>query len=131
MNVLLKASAGAIIALVLGLVLQKQYKEMSVLLSVCVCCILSFTAFSMLEPVLDFFATLEATADIDSELLSILLKATGIGFLGEITASICSDAGNSALGKILQMISSVLIVCVSVPLFETILNLIQEILQKV
>ena len=128
METFVKVSACALITLVLSLVLAKQQKEISVLLNIAVCSIFTVVSLKLLEPLLDFLLVLEDTTDLDSNLVRILLKSTGIGFMGEIISTICTDAGNAALGKIVQVLSSVLILCLSIPLFETVLNLVQEIL---
>lgn len=123
-----KAAAGVLVALILGLMLEKQGKDVSVLLTMAVCVMLAGIAFSYLEPVLDFLWELEALADLRGDILGILLKAAGIGLVAELAAVICTDGGNAALGKQLQMMASVLILYLSLPMFRSLLTLIQDIL---
>ena len=128
MDVFIKVSAGVLIALVLTLVLDKQEKHISIVLSLSVCCMVIAGAVTFLEPVTDFFSHLQDVANLDARMLSVLLKSVGIGLLGEITALICSDAGNAAMGKALQLMSTAVILWLSIPLFTALLDLVEKIL---
>ena len=66
--------------------------------------------------------------NLRSDLLGILLKAVGIGLISEIAAVVCSDSGNAGLGKMIQLIGSVVILWLSIPVFQALLDLVQTIL---
>ena len=55
-----KAAAMILIAVVLGLAVGKREKDISVLLTMAVCCMTAMIAVSYLEPVLDFLWELES-----------------------------------------------------------------------
>ena len=124
-----KAVAVALIAAILCLVLMKQGKDTATLLSILACVMILSTAMGYLNSVLDFFDTLEAMAGLDKTHFQILLKVVGIGMIGELSSMICADAGNAALGKALQILGTVLILCLSLPLFRDLLELIGGILE--
>ena len=128
MEMFWKAAAAVLIAVVLGLALGKQEKDISVLLTMAVCCMGATIAISYLEPVLDFLRELEALGDLQGDMLGILLKAVGIGLVAEIAGMVCTDAGNGSLGKTLQMLGSAAILYLSLPIFSALLKLIQDIL---
>lgn len=128
MDMFWKAAAAVLLALVLGLALGKQEKDIGVLLTLAVCCMVAMTALSYLEPVLDFLRELEALGDLQEDMLGILLKAVGIGLVSEIAGMVCTDAGNGSLGKQLQLLGSAAILYLSIPIFNALLTLIQEIL---
>lgn len=127
----LKASAVVLLSVVLGLILAKQNKDISLLLTMAVCCIVAVAALSYLHPVIDFFRKLMQIGQLDSELLTILLKAVGIGLLSEITVLICADSGNAALGKAIQILATAVILWLSLPLLDNLLELIEKILEAV
>lgn len=131
MDIFVKSAAGVLIALVLYLVLARQAKDFSLLLTVAVCCMVASAAVAYLEPVIQFFEKLQLLGQLDPELLGIVLKAVGIGLLAEITGLICVDAGNAALGKTLQILASAVILWMSVPLFTGLIELVEEILVAV
>lgn len=128
MSVFIKAAASILVALILHLILSKQGKDFSLLLTVAVCSIVAVTAFQYFEPVIDFFQNLQVIGNLDSDMLSIILRAVGIGLLSEITGVICSDSGNVAMGKMLQILASAVILWISIPLFTSLLTLVEEIL---
>lgn len=131
MDVFIKAAAGVLIALVLYLVLARQGKDFSLLLTVAVCCMVAAASVNYLEPVISFFQKLQTLGQLDSDMMGIILRAVGIGLLAEITGLICADAGNAALGKTLQILASAVILWMSVPLFTSLIELIEEILVSV
>lgn len=126
-----KASAAVLLTVVLVLALGKREKDISVLLTMAVCCMVTAVAMSYLEPVLDLLWEVEAMANVQDGMIEILMKAVGIGLVVEIAGMICSDAGNSSLGKTIQMLGTVVILSLSIPLFRGFLTLIQEILGQV
>ena len=128
MDVFWKLSAGVLIALVLILTLQKQAQDMGVLLTIAVCCMTSIAAVQILEPVLDFLLEIQIYANMDSGILRSVLQMVGVGLTAELIALICSDAGCSSLGKNIQILGSSVILYLSIPIFENMIELIQRIM---
>ena len=119
-----KAVAAVLLAVVLIWTLRRQ--EMGVLLGMAVCAMVMAVAMAYLGPVLELVETLQELGGLDEELTSILLKSVGIGLVTEIAGLICADSGNASLGKSLQLLGTVAILWLSVPLFTSLLELIQE-----
>lgn len=131
MDIFLKATAAVLIALVVGLSIGKQEKDISLLLSIAVCCMVVTAAVTYLQPVIRFFERLQTIGQLDAGMLTVLIKAVGIALLSEITGLICADAGNAALGKVLQILATAVILWLSIPLFERLIELIENILGAV
>ena len=121
MDLFWKATAAVLIALILMLVLGKQEKDLSILLAIAVCCITGATAMKILTPVLDFLYALQTLAGVEEGLV-------GIGLAAEIVGMICADAGYASLGKNIQILASSLILYLSIPILEGMIELIREIL---
>lgn len=128
MNDFLKISAGSLMALLLWLMLNKNAKDMSVLLTLAVCAIIFAATVAFLQPVIDFLRKIQVIGTLDDELFSVILKVVGIGIIGEICIMICKDAGNESIGKVLQILSSVVVLWMSIPVFEKLLTLLDKIL---
>ena len=128
MDIFLKATCGILITLVLCLVISKQSKDISVLLTVIVCCMVSIAAMQHLQPVITFFEKIQSIGQLDPTFVRIVIRSVGIGLLSEIAGHICLDAGNAALGKTLQILASAVILWMSLPLFTKVIELIEEIL---
>ena len=127
MDIIFKAVAGALISVVLSMVVGTHHKEIATLLSAAVCCMIAAAMLTYLRPSLAFFEKLSVIGNLDQEAFSILLKSTGIALLAEITGLICADAGNSTIGKVLQMLAAVVILWLSLPLLETLIDVLDEI----
>ena len=128
MDILLKAVAGVLLAVIASLILSRQGKDFSILLVISVCCMICSAAVEYYLQIFEFIGTLERIGNLNSELISIILRAVGIGILTEITVLICSDSGNAALGKVIQMLSSAVIIWLCIPLFTELLGLVEGIL---
>lgn len=128
MDIFLKVTAGILITAILSLVLSRNGSDMGMLLTICVCSMVIFAAFSYLEPVLAFAQRLIQVGQLSSELLNILLKVVGIGLISQIAGLICADAGNQSLEKALQIVTTAVILCISIPLLEEILSLLETVL---
>lgn len=124
----MKAAAIILVTVIFTLVLPKNAKEFQVILSLGACALVIAAIFSFLEPVVTMIESLVDKGKLDGNMVNILLKATGIGLLTEYVALICQDAGNSALGKILQVFSSAVILWLSLPLINSLMDIISNIL---
>ena len=131
MSGFLQGSAAVLLTTILVLALGSQGKQTAMLLVLAVCAMVGVLALSYLEPVVQFVQKLRAVGNLDGGMLQILLKAVGIGLIGEIASTICADSGNAALGKTLQMLSAAVILRLSVPLLEQLFDLLEQILGEV
>jgi len=123
-----QAAAGIMAAVIMWVILSKQGKEYALLLSVGACCLVLVAAFQFLEPVLDLLKQLQTLGNLQPQWLSVMLKAVGIGLVVEMGALICSDAGNASLGKTLQILGAVAVLWLSIPLMNSLISLLEQIL---
>lgn len=128
MEQFLQATAAVLLAVILFLVLNGQSKELSLVLTLAVCCGVIVVAARFVQPVMDFLEDLQKIGQLDYTYLGTLLKVVGVGFISEVAALVCGDAGNATLGKTLQMLSACVIMWLSLPLLSSLIELIQDIL---
>ena len=126
-----QAAAGVIAAVVMWIILSKQGKEYALLLSLCACTLICLVMLRFLEPVIDLLMQLQNLGNLQPEWLEIMLKAVGIGLIAEMGALICNDAGNAALGKTLQILGAVAVLWLSIPLMNSLIYLLEQILGDV
>lgn len=131
MDIFLKASALVLIVSVLYQVVSGRSKETGILLLALGCCFVLMTAITYIEPVFAFIRKLQVLGNLNTEVLEILLKSVGIGLLAEITVLICNDMGNAAMGKTLQILATAVILWLSLPMLNSLLELIGKILGEV
>lgn len=128
MDVFLKASAGVLLAVIFILILAKQGKDLGTLLIIAVCCMVIGAAVSFLQPVKELLVRLQTVGQLKSDTLTIMLKTVGIGLITEVSSLICTDAGNAALGKTLEFLSAAVILWLSIPLLNELIELLDNIL---
>lgn len=121
-----KGAAGILLAAVLGLALQKQEKDLSAVLTAAAIAMAAVLMLRLLEPVLELLRQLEQVGNLRSDALELLLKAAGIGLTAEVAGLVCADAGNAALAKMLRLLGTAAILCLSVPMFTALLECITE-----
>ena len=131
MGLFWKAAGAVLVSIVLQQALGKREKDISVVLSIAVCCMIGLVVFYYLEPVLDLLWELESLGNLQDGLLGILLKGLGIGFVAEFAGMVCADAGNGSLGKTIQLLGGTVILYLSIPVFRALLELIMKILGEV
>ncbi len=126
-----QAAAGVLVSVVLGIFLSREGKEMTLVLSLAVCCMVFAVVAGYLKPVLELLGNLRQMGNLHNGMLQIMLKATGIGLISEIAVLICNDAGNAALGKVLQILTTVTLLWLAIPLVNSLLELLQQIMGEV
>jgi stage III sporulation protein AD len=123
--------AGTLITVVLGLAMSKQGKDITLLLSVAGCCMALVVTVNYLKPVVQFVEQLKSVANLNGNMLKIMLKSVGIGLVAEIAAMICNDSGNSALSKAVQILAVAAVLWLSIPLMTELLELVEQIVGDV
>ena len=98
-----KTTALVLLTVILSLSLDKTERDISAVMGIVALCIAACAAVTILNPVLNYLVELQSLVNLPDDLISILMKAVGIALVAELSASICADAGNASLGKMLQI----------------------------
>mgnify|MGYP000065455441 CR=1 FL=1 len=145
MDRFLQAAALAMVGAVLALVVQKQAKEISILMVIACSAVILALAAWFLEPVVDF-ASLEVSGQaasggtasplpallgqLDGATVTILLKTAGVGLLAELAGAVCEDAGEGTLAKMVRLCGSAAALYLALPLFTSVLDMIGDMLKR-
>ena len=131
MDLFYKITAAALVTTVLTLVVRREEKDFALLLTMAGCAMAGMVLLTFLEPVLSFLSTLQTLGDLSGEMLLILMKAVGVGLVAEIAGMVCTDGGNASLGKVIQLVGSAVILWLSLPIFQMLMDLMIRILGEV
>ena len=123
-----KAIAVIILTVILGVTLGKTEKDISVVLSVTACSIILIIAMQYLEEVIAFLWQLSSKESEQIPSIKIILKITGVALVTELTTLISSDAGNSSLGKAVDILGNAAILNLALPMLESFLTILQELM---
>ena len=113
-----------IIAVIFATVLKKHCTELSLLLGLGTGVIIGIFFLRLLKPILSFAEELRQLSGLSSELLEPVIKCLGIGILSQISVNVCSDSGQNAIGKMIEISGCVLCLYVSLPLFRGVITLL-------
>lgn len=125
MNLFWKACAALLICAFLGATFRQE-KDLALMLAACGTILAVSAVVSYLSPVLELLRDLSASDSISGSFLDTLLKASAVAVTAETVASICTDSGNSSLGKAAQLLGSAATLYLSVPLLESLMTIIQN-----
>ena len=125
MDTLLQVAGLGLIAVLLGLVLKKG----NGVLALAACAAMTVSIVRLAEPVVSFLSELRQLAGLEPALLQPLLRTVGIGLLTQLTASVCADAGESTVARLIELCGSVLGIYTALPLLEAVLSLLRTMLE--
>jgi len=129
MDDLFKCVACILVASILSVILSSNRKEFSILLAILVCSLIGITAVTYLSQILSFLKRIELTSNLNGSMITILFKTVGISIVSEIAIMICNDSGNTAFGKVLNVLTTAITLWICMPLFTELLDLMENILQ--
>ena len=130
MDAFWKAAAIVILTIILGITIEKSQKDIAIVLIITACCVVIMVSLRYLSEVISFLWELTADTGISNPFLNTILKIAGVALMTEFTGFISSDAGNSSLAKVMQLLGTSVILFLSIPLFEAFFSMIQEILRN-
>lgn len=131
MEQLWKGIGICLLTCILIIITGKQNKDIALILSIAGTIAVSAISISFLTPVIEYMKQLSEAASFSTAHLNVLMKATGVGLVAELAATVCSDSGNSSLGNVIRLMSSAVILWLSVPVFQALMKLIGSILGEI
>ena len=82
-----------------------------------------------MEDLVAFLRELGEASGISEDLFVPLYKTVGIALVVKVGGSLCKDAGESALGSVVEMAGTVCALLVALPLLRAVLLLLRELMQ--
>lgn len=125
---ILKIAALALAAVIL-IVLVKNYKpEFGIFVAMgCSILILYFLADS-LKYAFSYISDIYGRLEYGKSYFPIVIKVLAVAYITEFTSQLCKDAGESSIASKVELAGKVIIFCVAIPVFISILNLVEELL---
>lgn len=121
----------AFVTTVASVLLKNTKPELSFAVTVTgVIVILLFLVDSM-QSTLTVFSSIAEMTGVENGLLKILLKIVGVGYLTEFGAGILNDFGSNAVADKVVLGGKITIVMLSLPVLESLLQLVRGFLQLV
>ena len=74
----------------------------------------------------DALTTLQKAVNLKDSYLKVLLKMAGITYLADFSASLCQDAGYSAIAGQIEFFGKIMLLAVSIPIIQNLITLIGQ-----
>ncbi|MBS1401242.1 MAG: stage III sporulation protein AD [Firmicutes bacterium] len=121
----------AFVTAITAILLKSTKPELSFAVTVTgVIVILVFVA-DMLQNTVNIISTIASLTGIENGLIKILLKIVGVGYLTEFSAGILNDFGSNAVADKVILGGKLTILILSLPIIESVLNLISGFLELI
>lgn len=128
-GVVLGIAACAICAAVFSGLVKTSNREFALLLSALTAVLILARVAEEATPVLEQLRQLGGGSSLPSLCLTVMLKAVGLTMAGRLAASLCKDAGESALAYGVEAAVRVAVIAAALPLLSQLLEYLGEILQ--
>lgn len=116
----------AIITAVMALLLRQKSPHSALLLSIASGTVIMLSLLRDIPDIVAGVNTILNSSGIDSGDITLLFKIVGICFVTEFTCDCVSEAGLMSLSTNISFAGKILVLVTSLPLFERIITVIQE-----
>ena len=117
-----------LIALVIILILKQYKPEYAIYVSLIAGILILTLSLGQLSGIINLLKDISSKANINTKLLSLLLKITGISFLTEFAVSVSKDSGETAIANKIDLGGKVLIIVISIPIITALLETVLKII---
>ena len=121
----------AFITAITAVILKSTKPELSFAVTIVGIIIILMFIVELLQGTMSIFTTISQIAGIENGLLKMLLKIVGVGYLTEFGAGILTDFGSVSIADKVTLAGKITIVLLSIPVLESLLQLIGDFLQLV
>ncbi len=114
-----------------AVLLKPTKPELSFAVTVTGIIVIFMFLLDMLQNTLSVFSAITHLTGIENDLIKLLLKIVGVGYLAEFGAGILNDFGSASVADKVVLGGKIAIVMMSLPVLENLLVLIRDFLHLV
>ena len=120
-----------LVTAIAALILKSSKPELAFAVTIAGGVIILIFALDMLGASLRIFTDIAEKTGIDQSLVKIILKIVAIGYLVEFSAGIVEDFGSKSIADKLVLAGKIIIFNVSIPIIQSLITLIGNILELI
>ncbi|MEA5152459.1 MAG: stage III sporulation AC/AD family protein [Oscillospiraceae bacterium] len=124
MELVLKASAAALTAAIVCLLIKRGNPEISLLLSICTVSLILIAALGFAEGIRELATAVKTVAGSSETLAAPVLKCVAIAIVTRVTAELCRDSSQGASAAAVELAGTICAMSVALPLTLSMLNMI-------
>ncbi len=121
----------ALVTALAALFLRGSRPELSFAVTIAGAVIILLFIVDMLQASFQVFTDIAERTGIDNSLIKIIIKIVAIGYLVEFSAGVIEDFGSKSIADKLVLAGKVIIFAVSVPILQSLLELIGGFLELI
>ncbi|MCI5995044.1 MAG: stage III sporulation protein AD [Blautia sp.] len=121
---MLKIAMLGIAGILTALFLKEVRPTFTVYISMATCLLIFFYSISRLSFLAETLVSLKNYIDLKDSYLTALMKVAGITYIADFSASLCKDAGYSAIAGQIEFFGKISILAVSTPVILALLDTI-------
>lgn len=125
---ILKIAALSLCAVILINVVKSFKPEFGVLTAVACSVLILFFLLDSIKYAFAYIANLYAGLETGKTYFPIIIKVLAIAYITEFTSQLCKDTGETAIASKVELGGKIIIFCVAIPVFTSILNLVEQLL---
>lgn len=114
----------SIFAVIMIIILKNCRPEMALVLSIITGIGIMLYAISKMSSVINVLNDLVSKSGVNTDFLLIIIKVIGIAYIVEFGKNVCIDAGQSSIATKLEMAGKVVIVVLTIPLINSLVNVL-------
>lgn len=128
MTEIIRFTVLGIIGAILVVTLQQQRREIALILGVAVGTLLLWKISDHIKEIVEGIRQMSTAAGISGDHWKLLLKLLAISYLTEFGCEICKDAGQQSLASKIMLGGKIMMMALSLPVFQSLLTFITEVL---
>ncbi len=113
----------------LSVLLRRSQPEAALGVGLIAGIVVLWTVLERVVPLIESVRSMLEGAALPSVYVGILFRALGVCLLTQLAADTCRDAGETALAAKAEFVGKILLMVLSMPLFEEIIRLAQSLMQ--
>lgn len=131
MTEIIKIIGVAFITAIAAILLKSTKPELSFAVTVTGIIVILLFILDALQGTLSIFTAIAQLTGVENGLIKILLKIVGVGYLTEFGAGILQDFGSNSIADKVVLGGKIIIILLSVPVLESLLQLLRGFLELV
>ena len=126
---IIRIAALALTGVLLAALMKSVNRELTIYIILATVVILFVTIIDRLVYVFDFLGDIYDNVAYGRTFFPVILKVLAVAYIADLTAQLCRDAGESAVGGKVELAGKVIIFYLALPILSAILELIGTLLQ--
>ena len=115
---MLKIVSIALITVILSSIIKSKNNEISVIVSICGGVLIFMICFEMLEDLVGFFSEISESLVVDIDVIKLVIKVIGVGYITEFTADIVEDFGNKTIASKVVLGGKLVVCGITLPIIK-------------